>query len=209
MSDPKRPHSIASRIENGTRGEDRIAVERGAGGVLVVVADGAGGTAGGAEAAQAVCDSVVEAFRTRSSVGPWDVFLRLVDATLANARHGGLSTAVVVEIVDGQVTGASVGDSGAWLVSPNGIVDLTERQAHKPLLGSGAARPVAFGPVSLRGRLLVGTDGLFKYAPRARITSTTVEGTVETAVNALIDAVRLKNGTLQDDVAVVVCEEAG
>jgi PPM family protein phosphatase len=201
---------VASRLASGARGEDRIAVERGAAGLLVVVADGAGGTAGGAEAAQAVCDAVVEAFRARSSGGAaWDGFLRLVDATLAKADHGGFSTAVVVEIVDGQVAGASVGDSGAWLVAPDGIVDLTERQVHKPLLGSGAARPVAFGPVSLRGRVLVGTDGLFKYASRARIASATVEGTAEAAVAALVDAVRLRNGTLQDDVAVVVCEETG
>lgn len=102
--------------------------------------------------------------------------------------------------------GASVGDSGAWLVWDGTVIDLTEQQVRKPLLGSGAAHPVAFGPVPMRGRLVVATDGLFKYATRARLVSAASRGGPESAVTALIDAVRMPSGRLQDDVGVVVCQ---
>jgi PPM family protein phosphatase len=198
----------SSRLESGGRGEDRLAVERADDRLLVIVADGAGGTGGAALAAQAVCDAAVADFRS-GHAAPWPVLLKRIDSLLASAGHGGQSTAVVVEIADGQVTGASVGDSGAWLFSDSTVTDLTERQIRKPLLGSGTANPVAFGPVPFRGRLLVGTDGLFKYAARAQIASAAVEGTPESAVNALVDAVRMASGRLQDDVGVVVCDGTG
>jgi PPM family protein phosphatase len=201
---------VASKVESGGPGQDRLAVERLAERVFIVVADGAGGTGGGGRAAQSVCDAAVEAFRDRSARrGCWDACLRKIDTVLARAGYGGMSTAVVAEIDDGRVFGASVGDSCAWLVSRDGVLDLTERQARKPLLGSGEAEPRAFGPMLFRGRLLVGTDGLFKYAPRTRLTSVVEQGTAEATVVALVDAVRLKDGRLQDDVGVVLCEETG
>ena len=201
---------VASKIERAERGEDRLAIEATDQGLLVVVADGAGGTGGGAQAAQAVCDAAVAAVRKQNTEGgSWSARLTEMDLALVKAGHGGLSTAVVAEVLDGQVVGASVGDSCAWLVSLGEVSDLTERQVRKPLLGSGSAEPVAFGPVPLRGRLLVGTDGLFKYASRSRLASLTAEGSPEVAAAALVEAVRLKSGQFQDDVGVVVCEETG
>jgi PPM family protein phosphatase len=199
---------VASRLESGGRGEDRLLVERAGDRLLIVVADGAGGTGGGGVAAQDVCDAAGTMFRADEG-DDWAVRLREIDCLLAKARHGGLSTAVVVEIVDGQVSGASVGDSGAWLVSDGDVADLTERQVRKPLLGSGTAKPMAFGPVLLHGRLLVGTDGLFKYATRVKLAAAATRGAPELAVNVLIDAVRMASGRLQDDVGVVVCDGTG
>jgi len=77
---------------------------------------------------------------------------------------GGQCTAVVVEISEGRVFGASVGDSGAWMLPGKAIVDLTENQNRKPLLGSDEASPMGFGPIEISGRLLIASDGLFKYA---------------------------------------------
>jgi PPM family protein phosphatase len=111
-----------------------------------------------------------------------------------------------VEIHGRSVRGASVGDSGAWLVGPPGLADLTDSQRSKPLLGSGTCRPTAFGPVDLDRRLIVASDGLFKYAPRERIRQSALAGPVELAVQALLDAVRLPRGGFQDDVAVVLAE---
>jgi PPM family protein phosphatase len=105
----------SSRLESGGRGEDRVAVERAGGRFLVVVADGAGGTGGAALAAQAVCDAAVANFRG-GHADSWPLLLERIDSLLASAGHGGQSTAVLVEIADGQVRGASVGDSEAWLV---------------------------------------------------------------------------------------------
>lgn len=200
--------NVARKVESGGRGEDNIAVERAERRLLLVVSDGAGGAAGGKAAAQAVCDAAVAAFREGSAVR-WSDQLRLVDSAVVRAGHGGSATAIVVEISDGTIMGASVGDSSAWVVTPSGITDLTEHQVVKPLLGTGAAEPVAFGPVAFSGRLLLGTDGLFKYAPRARIATLAMNGTLEIAVQALVDGIRLKSGRLQDDIAVVLCEETG
>ena len=200
----------ASRVESGGRGEDRLAIERVEARVLVVVADGAGGTAAGDRAAEATCDAVVRAFHASEvDRSTWAGYLRTIDSMIIAAGHGGVSTAVIVEVVDGLVSGASVGDSSAWIISENGVIDLTESQVRKPLLGTGQAEPVAFGPVRMLGRLVVGTDGLFKYAPRAKLTNVALEGTPDVAAAALVEAVRLKSGRLQDDVAVVVCDGTG
>jgi serine/threonine protein phosphatase PrpC len=87
----------------------------------------------------------------------------------ALAQSGGQCTAVVVEISEGRVFGASVGDSGAWMLTGKTTIDLTENQHRKPLLGSDEALPMGFGPIELSGRLLIATDGLFKYATESDI----------------------------------------
>jgi hypothetical protein len=86
---------------------------------------------------------------------------------------------------------------------------LTQHQFRKPLVGNGEAYPVPFGPVAVEGRLLVASDGLFKFAPRAELARRALEGPLEEAVHGLIDSVRLRSGGLQDDVAVALVELAG
>jgi hypothetical protein len=95
-----------------------------------------------------------------------------------------------------------VGDSEAWLIE-DGVV-LTEGQQRKPLLGTGAAKPVAF-EAKLAGTLLVASDGLFKYARKADILAHARLERLDDAIHALTDAVRLPSGQLQDDVAIVAC----
>jgi PPM family protein phosphatase len=116
----------------------------------------------------------------------------------------GEATAVIAILVDGQVWGASVGDSGAWLISTSGIVDLTRDQKRKPLLGSGNAIPIGFGPLACVSRLLLGSDGLFEYVPHERIRDLSNSLPLANAAAALVDAARLPSGALQDDVAVIV-----
>jgi hypothetical protein len=41
------------------------------------------------------------------------------------------------------------------------------------------------------------------------LTNVALEGTADVTAAALVEAVRLKSGRLQDGVAVVVCEETG
>ena len=202
--------TIATRTEAGDRGEDRLAVYRTPTGAVMVVADGAGGVGGAAVAAQSVCDFIM-ARAPQASGEPrfWADVLRGADAALTAASHGGLTTAVVVELSGQSICGASVGDSGAWVITERGIVDLTDSQSRKPLMGSGAARPVTFGPVFERGRLMVASDGILKYARREDLAACALTGGLDDAVTALIDAVRLRNGRLQDDVAVILCDLSG
>ena len=112
---------------------------------------------------------------------------------------------MVLAVTHGMICGASVGDSEAWLITPNDCHSLTAHQRRKPMLGSGAAMPVSFRVPWTGGTLLLGSDGLFKYAPAGKIREIAPGGTPEAACEALIDVVRLPNGRLQDDVAVVVC----
>jgi hypothetical protein len=81
------------------------------------------------------------------------------------------NTAVILT-VDATITGASVGDSGAWLLRDSRIVDLTAGQRRKPLVGRGCA-PFRIEPIPFDGTLLVASDGLFAYAkPRDIVRST-------------------------------------
>ena len=102
--------------------------------------------------------------------------------------------------------GASVGDSGAWMLTGKAIIDLTENQHRKPLLGSDEAMPMGFGPIELSGRLLIATDGLFKYATESDIAQRAMGVSVNDAVERLIAGVRLRSGALQDDVGIILIE---
>lgn len=84
------------------------------------------------------------------------------------------------------------------------IVDLTRDQKRKPLLGSGNAIPIGFGPLACVSRLLLGSDGLFEYVPHERIRDLSNSLPLANAAAALVDAARLPSGALQDDVAVIV-----
>lgn len=198
--------TVAHRVENGGKGEDRLLVEHCGSRTLAVVADGAGGIGGGAAAAAMTCSIVAQRLRTGGAGTPEDWAKCLYEADQAVVRTGGQCAAVVVEVSEGHVVGASVGDSGAWMLMGKAIFDLTENQYRKPLLGSDEAMPMGFGPIELSGRLLIATDGLFKYATESDITQRAMGVSVNEALARLIEGVRLRSGALQDDVAIILVE---
>jgi serine/threonine protein phosphatase PrpC len=116
----------------------------------------------------------------------------------------GQTTAVVVVLRADRVFGASVGDSGAWWITTEGLDDLTEPQHRKPLLGSGMAQPVGFDRRVGDGTLLVATDGLLKYSSPANICTTARGPLLSDAVDQLLSSVRLRSGTFPDDVALAL-----
>jgi PPM family protein phosphatase len=199
--------TLAHRVENGGRGEDRVLVEHFGSRTLVVVADGAGGTGGGAAAAAMACSMAAQRFRAQGAGTAEDWARCLYEVDRALVQTGGQCTAVVVEISEGRVFGASVGDSGAWMLNGKPVIDLTENQHRKPLLGSDEAMPMGFGPIECSGRLLIATDGLFKYATESEIATRAMGGSVNEAVARLIAGVRLRSGALQDDVGIVLIED--
>lgn len=71
--------------------------------------------------------------------------------------------------------------------------------------GSGRAIPVGFGPVPLVGRLIVGSDGLFKFCTEQQIVAACGCPALADMATALVQTVLLPSGQLQDDVALVVC----
>lgn len=189
-------------------GADQVAVLPWGEAVVLVVADGAGNSQRGAEAAQAVVHAVRTAVVGRTDLlrpEAWSQVLEQCDHGLASAGHGGESTAVVACVTEGRVVGASVGDSELWLLHGDSHIAVTGYQRRKPLLGSGEALPVFFDVPWAQGSLLAGTDGLFKYADARRIRTVASGPDLSTAARELASLPRLAHGGLPDDVGLVLC----
>ncbi|MGE0490550.1 MAG: SpoIIE family protein phosphatase [Vulcanimicrobiota bacterium] len=180
-------------LPSGARSQDRVVVMPD----TVILADGAGGVAGGEEAAQFFVDFMV------AKPSPlWDAFLE-VDRRLAADRICGDTTGLVVNLDEHELSGVSVGDSEAWLVTADTTFVLTEHQRRKPLLGSGEAMPMPFRCPLQPGQLLVASDGLFRYTSQEKIRAALAE---PDPLEALVALVRLPGGSLQDDVAIALME---
>jgi serine/threonine protein phosphatase PrpC len=187
--------------------QDRALILPFSGGLLLAVADGAGGIGGGAEAADLAVSWLAEHSSRLVSAAPEELccLLTTLDGVLLDDRSAGETTLVLALVRGDEVVGASVGDSEAWLIGHEGYAALTEDQRRKPLLGSGEAFPVAFH-AELEGRsLLLGTDGLFRYAKPAALCAAVATSRIADLPAALVAAIRLQSGTLQDDVALAVC----
>ena len=188
-------------------GEDRVEVFEDGPNCVIALADGFGGRAGAAAAADGLIDAVRAA---RSSIldllNPehWYRLLRSADKLIHDDANAGETTAVVVAITPDGVGGASVGDSGAWIVTADRMFDVTAAQMRKPGLGTAMAQPVPFRAGPLDGTLLVASDGLFKYATPPAICDCVRRDELAAIPRRLIDAVRMPSGGLQDDVAVAV-----
>jgi serine/threonine protein phosphatase PrpC len=187
-------------------GQDRLHVQRVGDSWLLAIADGAGGLSGGAEAADLAIASVRALAERMQTVGPVDLLAALdrADRAIAQSATAGESTLVVVEVRDGRVVGASVGDSEAWVVAGTTVTDLTKAQIRKPLLGSGSAVPTPFGPLACDGRLVIGSDGLFKFCPYTLLVEKLTHSPLNESAAELAESVKLPSGGLQDDVAVIV-----
>lgn len=171
-------------------------------GVVIALADGAGGTSGGERAAKAVVDRVAS---VASHAYDWQQLL----ADLDHAQIGyGQTTAVVLWVTREKIVGASAGDSGAWIVTKEGVVeDITRAQHRKPLIGDGAiVTPIEHGALA-GGTLLVASDGLLRYAKTGDIARIARGANLDVAAKELVELVRLPSKQLPDDVSVVLCRE--
>ncbi len=199
---------VALRVASaGGEGQDRAVWSAVGDGTLVVLADGAGGIAGGLRAAQRVIEIVTSSVDRHPPVSADDVadLLRAADSAMARESEVGEATAVVLLITPTRLYGASVGDSAAWRIEGERIGDLTAGQERKPLMGSADANPVSFDAEALGpATLLVSSDGLWKYAPRARIIEHSLACDLEAAADRLVSLPRLRSGDLPDDVALVL-----
>ncbi len=196
--------ALATKLLANVAGQDRAESFVLGTGAVLVVADGAGGTSGAGQAAQSLVDAVQVrsgAFQAGTDVAE---YLETVDRQIASTGTG-QTTGVVVCLDGTRIFGASIGDSGAWLVRDDGFVDLTEGQIRKPLIGSGSARAVPFElSRNSAGTLVVASDGLFKYAASERICAAARKDDLSKIASELLGLVRLPTGGLQDDVAVLV-----
>lgn len=167
---------------------------------IVILADGAGGTSKGTDAAEHLIEaSLLDLDNPEACVAS----LQRLDRELASSVSGE-TTAVLLVVRDGQVYGASVGDSGAFALTTDACFEFTESQIRKPLVGSGRVTPVGFGPFLFNDRILVASDGLLDYVPRSAFKQLALFSPLPEAVDKLISSARLPSGGLQDDISVVL-----
>ena len=185
--------------------QDRGAVINSAAGVILVVADGAGGLSGGSEAADMAVEIVRRHVNELADATACATLLRAMDQQIFLNANTGETTCALAVATEGRIFGASVGDSGVWIISSTTVVDLTYRQARKPFVGSGSARPAEFTQQTLEGDiLLLATDGILKYASAERIATACRESDNEACATRLVELVRYPSGALPDDVTVIV-----
>jgi serine/threonine protein phosphatase PrpC len=173
--------------------------------VLLCVADGAGGQSGGREAARMAVEEIRKNVALMHNSETCAKVLREMDATMAEDALAGESTCALAIVTQDEIFGASVGDSGVWII-PEGEthVDLSGAQQRKPFIGSGSAWPTPFQLPRRIGRLLLATDGLLKYASAESIVMTIREHPIELAPHKLIELVRYPSGVLPDDVTLIL-----
>jgi serine/threonine protein phosphatase PrpC len=182
--------------------EDRVKVIELDGGVVIAVADGAGGTGAGAQAAETVIREVTASASLEHDAESWCDILRQTDYRVGV----GQSTCVVVARSRRGIVGASVGDSKAWLLEGDDLNDLTKSQVRKPLLGTGEAQPVGFSHPLSEGLLLVCTDGFCNYVRRDTLLREILWIDFAVLARKLVEMVRLPSGDLWDDVGIVACK---
>ncbi|MEI8379892.1 MAG: protein phosphatase 2C domain-containing protein [Planctomycetota bacterium] len=181
--------------------EDHVAVFEFEGGVVLAVADGAGGIGNGAQASRAVIAELRGSASLDLDESAWCSLLRQIDHRIGD----GESTCVVLAATAQGIIGASVGDSQAWFVHDGGIVNLTQRQIRKPLLGSGQAEPVGFSHPTSQGLIVVSTDGFCNYIRKERFLREYLWHDFVVLPRKLVEMVRLPSGDLWDDIGIVVC----
>ncbi len=184
--------------------QDRGAVIESSIGLVLVVADGAGGQSGGAAAAIMAVESVRKEANELCDANACVTLLQDIDQAICKDRVAGETTCALTVVTQAAVYGASVGDSGVWIIRESGFKNLTERQAHKPLIGSGSARPSPFEYERTDGdSLLLATDGLLKYTKSERIIAICRNDHGSEVPRRLIKLVLYPSGALPDDVTVI------
>ena len=195
--------STATRVVAGSADEDRVSCVETPDGLTIVLADGAGGIAGGRQAAEFTTNRKLA---NLSSKEDCEDHLRQLDTDLLKSTTAGEAACSMLVLRKNQFFGASVGDCGVWALTSEAIFDLTKNQIRKPLLGSGQAKPVGFGPHFLNDPVVIASDGLLKYAARSAYDEIRLRrfSSIEDSADALVDAVRLESGALQDDLSFVL-----
>lgn len=176
--------------------------------LVLIVADGAGGTGGGAEAAEYVVRSVKNRIHTTElSPDALNGLLVSIDREMSALACFGETTCVLAVLSDRGVVGTSAGDSGSLVFSKAGVDNLTASQIRKPLLGSGRAIPIGFTRNHFDGTLLMASDGLLKYTSQEKIAATVLTADLDAAANKLVDLVSYPSGALPDDVSVLLARK--
>jgi serine/threonine protein phosphatase PrpC len=173
---------------------------------VACIADGAGGVASGAEAADIVLQCAQE-FAEGSFASVYDA---LAAAEQRISAIGAMSTAVICVIEHGGVHGAYCGDSKAWLRNGKELFELTDR-SHIPwksaLLGDGSI-PTSFSASTIApgARLVLATDGAWKYCRWNDFERMVCGVELTQCGEQILSNVRLPNGSYVDDATLLIVD---
>ncbi|MGB5813180.1 MAG: protein phosphatase 2C domain-containing protein [Polyangiales bacterium] len=137
---------------------DRLSVIRDEHRTLIALADGVDSGAASQVAAALTVRELARCFR--NDVLPddpwdWEMILDGIDLTVFKDPVAGETSALVMLVQRGVVLGASVGDSLAYTVSPQGRLRvITPSFPNTTRVGSAMASPIGFGPFPLEGKLI-------------------------------------------------------
>jgi PPM family protein phosphatase len=207
---------LHSEPGHGHTNEDVVAVESLPGDnrtLLCALADGQGGQSGGEAAAQTAVHKSLEVAATYSPRAlleerTWRNIVSAADSAVENTPKAGYTTLVCVCVAEGLVCGASCGDSAALLITNGQGNLLTEHQFKNPPVGSGEAQPVTFSAkLGRESKLLVMSDGVWKYVGWERIEEMAREHQGEALITALRQAAASGwGGKLPDDFTLALFE---
>lgn len=138
----------------------------------------------------------------------WGKLLQLVDETVSADPIAGFTTFVGLCVSRDRIVGVLSGDSAALLVTDNRAVELTAGQRKNPPVGSGTATATTFDVTPIvPSRLLLMTDGVWKYVGWERAIDTARKQSGPEVISTLQHAARLPgSGRFQDDFTLVLVE---
>jgi hypothetical protein len=181
--------------------------------LICALAVGQGGRAGAALAAQRAVASCQEQARSQSLPELLNPITSVtigeeVDQSVRRQPEAGFTTFIGLAVIPSFIVGVSCGDSAVGLLLGEKFVLLSERQYKNPPVGSGGAQ---FIPFSARldepWKLLIMSDGVWKYAGWDRITERSRSDSGQALVSGVRDgAVATTGGHLLDDFSLILIE---
>lgn len=219
------PANESETEQDETRqGADQVGVCESYDALVLTVVSGVGGMENGIggvrDGVLASCRAVevvrkaITGERPNDEAQVWAERVGGIDRILSRDRKMGEANVVVVGVTPGRynrVIGASVGECEAWIIAPANVPhdaavqNLTHRQARRPLVGSGAALPVAFETNWPDGTLLLATSGLFKHASRSQIIDAARRDDLEQAAQRLAALARPSSDQQQNNLTLLLC----
>src|SRR5437016_4427342 len=135
---------ILKTAADNRENQDRGAIIHCGAGLVLVVADGAGGISGGKEAAVMAVELARQHPEQLRDSAACATLLQEMDRRITQDPAAGETTCALAVVTANEIFGASVGDSGVWVIGPADVANATQRQSRKPFIGSGSAWAVNF-----------------------------------------------------------------
>ena len=181
--------------------------------LICALADGQGGTAGGAQAAKTACEAVINMAQEKRpkdllEMETWfDIFYE-ADKSVTSDKVAGLTTLVAFCLNSSQISGASTGDSELYLIDTKGTKNLTSAQIKNPPLGTSGSLAIPFSArLSVPWKVLTMTDGVWKYGGIEKIYEIGTDVNSQSIIDMLLQKARLpRSGKLQDDFSIIVVD---